>query len=340
MPEDGRTERYLREIEQLLQAMDEDGVAGGTVGPNGVVKGEPNWEARTKDQRFAEKVKTHGYPLGLAKSTHWRRDRLVAELHERASTMTLAERAVYHATHEAVAWALDAERFLGSFNRGERGGFPIDAVDEVADHVLIWLRERGYRVVPMHPVKPAPILTPDLILYLDIFSGMILDAPTYDTYSRIIAAELPFEDAPATGIVNTIAAAWCRSLALSTLFEGESSPPSGHVGQYGRYGCVLLETASSDSNTTHDVCCFEYDSKHFGEFLEELVGDSSLALVESEITDVEVVEGISGLHTVSRAQLRRELDTDLDQVERKTDVDAALVWGRRHAQRIAEHDES
>jgi hypothetical protein len=63
MTEDDRQERYLREIEQLLQAMEEDGVAGGTVGSGGVVMGEPNWEERTQDQRFAEKAKTHGYPL-------------------------------------------------------------------------------------------------------------------------------------------------------------------------------------------------------------------------------------------------------------------------------------
>jgi hypothetical protein len=340
MTEDDRQERYLREIEQLLQAMEEDGVAGGTVGSGGVVMGEPNWEERTQDQRFAEKAKTHGYPLGLAKSTHWRRDRLVAELQERASKMTPADRAVHHAIHEAVAWALDAERFLGSFNRGGRGGFDVVHVDEVANHVLIWLRERGFRVVPMHPVKPVAEADPDLLLYIDIFSGMILDASTYEIYARINVGDLPFEDAANTGIINATAAAWCRNLTLSELYDGEPPPLSGHVGQYGRYGCVLLETASSDSNTTHDVCCFEYDSKHFGEFLEELVGNGSLAFVESDITDVEVVERISGLHTVSRAQLRTELDSDLDQVERKTDVDAAVEWGRRHAQLIEEHEGS
>jgi hypothetical protein len=340
MTEDDRQERYLREIEQLLQAMEEDGVAGGTVGPGSVVMGEPNWEERTQDQRFAEKAKTHGYPLGLAKSTHKKRNRLVAEIRDRVERMHPAERAVHHAVHEGVAWALDAERFLGSFNREGRGGFDAGNVDAVADHVLVWLWERGFRVVPMHPVKLPTTPAPDLVLYLDIFSGMILDAPTYDIYVRINAGDLPFEEAADTGVMNASAGAWCRNLTLSTLFDGESAPPSGHVGQYGRYGCVLLETASSGANTTHDVCCFAYDEEHFGDFIEEMIGDSSLALVESEITDVEVVEGISGLHTVSRAQLRRELDTDLDQVERKTDVDAALVWGRRHAQRIAEHDGS
>jgi hypothetical protein len=75
-----RAERYIRQVDELLQAMDEDGVAGGTVGPHGLTVGMPNWAERTKDQRFSQRVRTHGYPLGLAKSTRWTRDRLVADL--------------------------------------------------------------------------------------------------------------------------------------------------------------------------------------------------------------------------------------------------------------------
>lgn len=147
MSEKDRRPRWEREIEQLLRAMEEEGVAGGTIGQNGVITGQPNWEERTKDQRFAEKVKTHGYPAGLAKSTRWKRDALVAALSERVDQMDPAERAIHDQIHEALAWSLDAERFLGSFNYRERGGFPTETVDQVADHILVWLGERGYRIV-------------------------------------------------------------------------------------------------------------------------------------------------------------------------------------------------
>lgn len=77
--------------------------------------GIPNWEERTQHQRFAEWAKTHGYPFGLAKSQHRVRDRLVTELHLRVVTQSEWERVTFAEVHEAVAWALDAERFLGSF---------------------------------------------------------------------------------------------------------------------------------------------------------------------------------------------------------------------------------
>lgn len=130
-------------VEQLVAALTQGGVAGARIGPDGtVVAGEPDWEERTKDQRFSEKIRTHGWPPGLAKSTRWTRERLVAEARERDDPSR-------DAAIDALAWALDAERFLGAFSRGAPGAFPVDAVDEVAEHLLVWLRERGFRVVPI-----------------------------------------------------------------------------------------------------------------------------------------------------------------------------------------------
>lgn len=135
--------RRRARIEQLIAALRQGGVAGAMIGPDGtVIAGEPDWEARTRDQRFAEKARTHGWPPGLAKSTRWRRDRLVAADRERAEPGR-------EAAIEALAWALDAERFLGAFSRGAPGAFPVEAVDEVAEHLVVWLRERGFRVVPV-----------------------------------------------------------------------------------------------------------------------------------------------------------------------------------------------
>ncbi len=55
MDRDERIGRYQREIEAILEAMEQDGVAGGTVGPHGATVGMPNWAEHTKDQRFSQK---------------------------------------------------------------------------------------------------------------------------------------------------------------------------------------------------------------------------------------------------------------------------------------------
>ncbi len=166
-------------------------------------------------------------------------------------------------------------------------------------------------------------------------AGMVLDEPTYVHYQQVLGGELPYEAPGQSAVLNALAGAWCRELELSTLFAGELPPPAGEVGHYGRYGCVLQETASSDVTTLQDVCLFFYDTEAAGKFFEELIGDGSVGFVWSKITDVDVVERISGLHTVSRAKLGVELDTDLTQVERQTDIEAALAWGRQHARFIA-----
>lgn len=147
MGRDDRTGQYEEDIERLLRFITEEGGAGGTLGPDGLRLGIPNWEERTKHQRFAERAKTHGYPLGFAKSQYRVRDRLVEEMRGRVEGLGGEERAAFALAHEAIAWALDAERFLGSFNQGARGGFPVDSVDRVADHLLAWLDHRGYQVV-------------------------------------------------------------------------------------------------------------------------------------------------------------------------------------------------
>jgi hypothetical protein len=167
---------------------------------------------------------------------------------------------------------------------------------------------------------------------------MVLDKPTYQLYRQIDSGQRPPVSLDHLTDMNEQAAQWCRNLRLSRLYDGEAPPPSGKVGQYGRFGCVLMESASSGSASLQDVCCFSYEPRHFGRFIPEPVSYKFVRFVHSSLSDVDVVERISGLHTVSLTRLGVELDTDLTRVERMTDVATALDWGRHHATSIATHD--
>ncbi len=147
MGSDDRSEQYRQDIERIIRHLVEDGGAGGTVDPEGLSLGIPNWEEQTKDRRFAERVKTHGYPLGFAKTQLRVRDRLVEAQRTRVEAADIQGRDAYANAHDAVAWVLDAERFLGSFNQGVPDRFPAETVDSVAERFLAWLDHRGFTVV-------------------------------------------------------------------------------------------------------------------------------------------------------------------------------------------------
>ncbi len=140
---------FRRQILQLIDAMMNQGVAGATISADGVVTGMPNWEERTKDQRFADKIKTHGYPLGLAKSAMAKQNRRRAELKDRVITLSAAERAEFDAAFEALAYAIDAQRFLGNYNPRDRYSFDKDLVDTISENMITWLAERGHRIAPI-----------------------------------------------------------------------------------------------------------------------------------------------------------------------------------------------
>lgn len=139
-------DRIIRQIEFLLYELRRQRAPEtGAVRPR--IRPIHTWDEQTKHLRFAEKVKLHRYPGGLANTTRWRRDQMVAAYRQRLTAMEEPIRADANAVHEALAYAIDAERFLGSLDqRDERDYFPIGAVDELAEHLLCWLEERGYRI--------------------------------------------------------------------------------------------------------------------------------------------------------------------------------------------------
>lgn len=167
MTDQGADDGLEQQIIRLIEAMKKYGVVGGTIGPDGVSTGMPNWEERTKDQRFAQKVRTHGYPLGLAKSTLSMEARLVAKLKYEVITMNADERTAFNAAFEALAHAIDAQRFLGNYNPRDRHSFDMDLVDTIAWNIMAWLRERGHRIVRIDDgADEEPLLDDDTIAKL------------------------------------------------------------------------------------------------------------------------------------------------------------------------------
>jgi hypothetical protein len=69
-----------------------------------------------------------------------------------------------------------------------------------------------------------------------------------------------------------------------------------------------------------------------------LVGQGTITLIESMVSIAEVVEFVSGLHPLSRSVLDGELARRHAQVPRRTDLEAALAWGRAHANRLRRRD--
>ena len=151
---DHRYELIIHQLERLLQTLKEE-PGTGVHRERPLVRPIRTWDEQTRHLRFAEKVKLHGYPGGLANTTRWRRDRRVAMYRERIASLTEREVVAREAVHEAMAYAVDAECFLGSLDsRDERGRFPVDDVDDLATHLIVWLDEAGYQVVPK-PAGPA-----------------------------------------------------------------------------------------------------------------------------------------------------------------------------------------
>ncbi len=94
----------------MLTTLFESNAAGAMLGPDGVTVGIPDWHEQTADQRPSERIKTHGYPFGFAKSQWHLRDRLIQRFRTRLNDLDTAQKQELFGVHEAVARALDTER--------------------------------------------------------------------------------------------------------------------------------------------------------------------------------------------------------------------------------------
>ena len=186
---------------------------------------------------------------------------------------------------------------------------------------------------------------PSLLLY---YAGTtILDPETQRSYL----------DDPRMGAGNGTAGEWGMGLQLSTLLPGETGPPADQVGQYGRHGCVLLETFEGVMDSVTDVVLFPYEEDGLERFLQEIKQTTGTRFREAEVNPLDV----NMLHALSLVDPWEDDDEDDDedeegrdpakqrvpgepiQVESQygavfevwTDVYAAMAWGREHAERLA-----
>lgn len=142
-------DQIIQQIERLLNILRNERTAEVSK-PRTTIRPIHTWDEQTRHLRFAEKVRLYRYPGGLANTTRWRRDQMGTAYHKRIAGLVEPARSQSFAIHEAMAYAIDAERFLGSLDqRDDRDCFPVEAVDALAEHLLVWLRERGYQVVPL-----------------------------------------------------------------------------------------------------------------------------------------------------------------------------------------------
>ncbi len=178
----------------------------------------------------------------------------------------------------------------------------------------------------------------------------ILDAPTHRYYSCAEGGNAGECQELAAG--NEVASEWYFTLHLSELLEGEADPPDGHVGQYGRYGCVLSQTFHGVLDAATDIVLFPYERDDLERFLWELRETTGARFREAEVDPLTVNE----LHLLSLVDpwaeddeetgeprvpgQRIHVETDYGlEWEVSADVYGALAWGRAHAERLLERAE-
>ena len=138
---------------------------------------------------------------------------------------------------------------------------------------------------------------PSLLLY---YAGTTIhDAETQRSY---------LQD-PRMGAGNGTAGEWGMGLQLSELLEGESEPPDGRVGQYGRYGCVLMETFEGVMDSVTDVVLFPYEEDGLERFLKEIRQRTGTRFREAEVDPLDV----NLLHTLSLVDPWDDEDEDDDE---------------------------
>ena len=190
-----------------------------------------------------------------------------------------------------------------------------------------------------------------LLLYYCPTTGMVLDPETHRYYRRCEGGDLDEEEVYQGHMFNGTAASWYASLQLSELGDGETAPPAGKVGQYGRFGCVLEEGLGGITDSAGDVVLFVYEEDGLPKFLRALKQCTGARFRRCTAYPPDY----SSLHSLTTFAFQ-ELDEDEedaasdtgdelgkrryvvhfegDDYELQTDIDAALEWGREHARRL------
>lgn len=145
-------------------------------------------------------------------------------------------------------------------------------------------------------------------------------------------------------VSNGAAGEWYGNLQLSGLLEGETEPPAGRVGQYGRHGCVLSEAFDGVLDSATDIVLVPYARDELEPFLWELKAKTGARFRETTL-DVLAVNELYLLSCVDPwaedetrvpgQPIRVETEHGLEHAVH-TDVHGALAWGREHARRLTD----
>ena len=147
-------DRILEDVEELLRAAREQPAEWPGMNAESPVPAVHPWSDESREERYADRAARHGFPPGLAKSARNLRDTLRSYEQVRNQAMPGDDRVDQEAVHEALAWALDAERFLGSLSGPGGEGVRAGHIDDIAANLLAWLRYKGYALTPLQP-RPA-----------------------------------------------------------------------------------------------------------------------------------------------------------------------------------------
>lgn len=139
-------ERLLRVLKKQRGVAEGDDASTETAGAPRQV---PFFEKRVGDLRYSQQAKIHGNPAGLAKGTRIKRQRRIEEFRHEVGSLGSEDQTAHFDALDALGFALDAERLLGSFNRVGSDPFPTSQVDAVAERLVVWLAEKGYQITPI-----------------------------------------------------------------------------------------------------------------------------------------------------------------------------------------------
>ncbi len=135
---------------------------------------------------------------------------------------------------------------------------------------------------------------------------------------------------------NTGAEGWSDGLTLSELGPDEPPPPWGHVGQYGKFGCILNDAREGwQGDRSVWVTLLPYDESPRGllAFLRELEASSGIRFGSSFVSASDC-DRFADHFVFNPEEDEASLEERGDAIPSEEVFEAVPVWGRDHAARL------